>query len=93
MNEMLLQISKLDFCVQDATLFLDTHPNDKEALNYYLEATSRLNKLKKNYLNDGGVLTNRDGVNIDKYINEPFPWMKGENVCGYMKNACNIPLM
>ncbi|MFQ9071886.1 MAG: spore coat protein CotJB [Faecalibacillus faecis] len=33
MDDTLLQISKLDFCIQDVTLFLDTHPNDQEAKN------------------------------------------------------------
>ena len=31
--------------------------------------------------------------NIENYINEPFPWMKGGSTCGCMKSACNIPLM
>ena len=37
MDDTLLQISKLDFCIQDVTLFLDTHPDDQEAKKYYNE--------------------------------------------------------
>ena len=37
MNETLMQISKLDFCIQEVTLFLDTHPDDQEAMKYYIE--------------------------------------------------------
>ena len=37
MDDTLLQISNLDFCIQDVTLFLDTHPNDQEAKKYYKE--------------------------------------------------------
>lgn len=50
-------------------------------------------KMKETYLKNGGALTNRDGKNIENYINEPFPWMKGGSTCGCMKSACNIPLM
>lgn len=93
MDDTLLQISKLDFCIQDVTLFLDTHPHDQEAIKYYKEGMKHLLKMKETYLKNGGALTNRDGKNIENYINEPFPWMKGGSTCGCMKNTCNIPLM
>ncbi len=92
-DDTLLQISKLDFCIQDVTLFLDTHPDDQEAKKYYKEGMKHLLKMKETYLKNGGALTNRDGKNIENYINEPFPWMKGGSTCGCMKSACNIPLM
>ena len=81
MNETLMQISKLDFCIQEVTLFLDTHPDDQEAMKYYNEGMKRLLKMKETYLKNGGALTNRDGKNLKNYINEPFPWMKGESTC------------
>ena len=90
MDDMLLQISKLDFCIQDVTLFLDTHPESKEAMCYYKEGMRHLNCMKNNFLKNGGVLTNRDGVNLNSYINQPFPWVKGGCSCGCMKNACNF---
>ena len=60
---------------------------------HYYEGMKRLLKMKETYLKNGGALTNRDGKNLKNYINEPFPWMKGESTCGCTKNACNIPLM
>ena len=101
MDDTLLQISKLDFCIQDVTLTSevlaksigDTHPDDQEAKKYYKEGMKHLLKMKETYLKNGGALTNRDGKNIENYINEPFPWMKGGSTCGCMKSACNIPLM
>ena len=60
---------------------------------YYKEGMKHLLKMKETYLKNGGALTNRDGKNIENYINEPFPWMKGGSTCGCMKSACNIPLM
>lgn len=50
MDDTLLQISKLDFCIQDVTLFLDTHPDDQEAKNYYKEGMKHLLKMKETYL-------------------------------------------
>ena len=61
-----MQISKLDFCIQEATLFLDTHPDDQEAMKYYDEGMKRLLKMKETYLKNGGALTNRDGKNYQK---------------------------
>ena len=56
MDDTLLQISKLDFCIQDVTLFLDTHPNDQEAKKYYKEGMKHLLKMKETYLKNGGAL-------------------------------------
>ena len=42
-----MHISQLDFCIQDVALFLDTHPNDKEALNYFNEARENRKKRYK----------------------------------------------
>jgi len=46
-DDTLLQISKLDFCIQDVTLFLDTHPDDQEAKKYYKEGMKHLLKMKE----------------------------------------------
>lgn len=88
-NDLLMQIMMLDFAVQDSALFLDTHPNDKEALNYFNEATTRLRNAKREYQRQGHTLVNRE---IDAYQNDyltaPWPWV-GDNKCGCMKNVCN----
>ena len=89
-DDLLMQIMMLDFAVQDSALFLDTHPNDKEALNYFNEATTRLRNAKREYQRRGHALVNRE---IDAYQNDyltaPWPWV-GDNKCGCMKNDCNI---
>lgn len=90
MNDLLMRIMMLDFAVQDASLFLDTHPNDSEALRYFNEATSRLNDARRDYSRQKNVLNNRE---VDAYRNgyicQPWPWV-GEESCGYTKNDCNI---
>ncbi len=47
-DDLLMQIMMLDFAVQDSALFIDTHPCDKEAMNYFNEAATRLKAAKKN---------------------------------------------
>ncbi|WP_455684114.1 spore coat protein CotJB [Thomasclavelia sp.] len=89
-NELLTQIMMLDFAVQDASLFLDTHPCDEEAMKYFNEATTRLKNAKKEYQRQGNVLVNREiDAYQNGYLNAPWPW-EGDRKCGCMKNACNI---
>ena len=59
-----MQISKLDFCIQEVTLFLDTHPDDQEAMKYYNEGMKRLLKMKETYLKNGGALTNSQATSM-----------------------------
>lgn len=74
-NEMLMQIMMLDFAVQDAALFLDTHQKDQEAYRYLKEANQRLNALKAQYTKQYGPLTNRsDEPNSYTYAKGPWPW-------------------
>ena len=47
MNDLLMNVMMLDFAVQDAALFIDTHPNDEEAMHYFHEASTRLNEASK----------------------------------------------
>lgn len=38
-NEMLRELQELDFAIQEAVLFLDTHPQNEVALSYYRYVT------------------------------------------------------
>ena len=55
-DDLLMQIMMLDFAVQDSALFIDTHPCDKEAMNYFNEAATRLKAAKKEYQKQGHAL-------------------------------------
>ena len=84
------QIMKYDFAVQEATLFLDTHPNDKEAFCYYKECNNMLTQAKEMYARNYGALNNRSSYgNCYDYINAPWPWEVNAS-CGCMKNDCNF---
>ena len=89
-DDLLMQIMMLDFAVQDSALFIDTHPCDKEAMNYFNEAATRLKAAKKEYQKQGHALVNREvGAYQNDYLSAPWPWV-GDHKCGCTKNVCNI---
>ena len=42
-------IMMLGFCAVDMMLYLDTHPDDEEALNYFNQCTALYNAAKQSY--------------------------------------------
>ena len=48
-NALLKQLSALDFYAVDLHLFLDPHPNDREALAKFNEVVSEADVLRKEY--------------------------------------------
>lgn len=69
-------IDQVSFAMDDVILYLDTHTDDRKALNYY----ERLRTLRKEavdtYTNHFGPLTMRD-VKTDQYWTwacQPWPW-------------------
>lgn len=87
---MLRDIMMFDFAVQDSALFLDTHPGDQNAFQYYKEANERLDKAQKAYAKNFGSLNNRVvSGNTYNYVNAPWPW-EGDKSCGCMKKDCNF---
>ena len=80
-DDLLMQIMMLDFAVQDSALFIDTHPCDKEAMNYFNEAATRLKAAKKEYQKQGHALVNREvGAYQNDYLSAPWPWV-GDHKC------------
>ena len=74
-NEMLRELQELDFAIQEAVLFLDTHPQNEVALSYYRYVTGLRRTAAEAYNRVCGPLTNRDsrGRRWD-WINSPWPW-------------------
>lgn len=77
----LRKIQEYDFACIEANLFLDTHPDDKEALDYF----KKVNKLRLEaydvYSKMFGPLF-ADGVVSDEkwtWIDNPWPWERGAN--------------
>ncbi len=69
-----------DFCIQELTLYLDTHPEDRTAaylLNKHLEMRDDLKAAVENKM---GPLTNYDHNTKDwRWVKGPWPWEREAN--------------
>ena len=78
---LLQNINKVSFAVDDILLYLDTHPRDQEALDYFYEHNKKRNQLLKEYAKYYGPLTVDTSVpscsDRWNWINEPWPWQEG----------------
>lgn len=77
-NRLLQKIYESSFAACDILLYLDTHPCDEKALEYYDERISERKKALIEYAQNYGPLT-MDTVmeNCDgswKWMEQPFPW-------------------
>ena len=80
-QQMLKWVDMLSFAVQEANLYLDTHPSDQAALAYFKE----YNQLRCQALNDYAALYGpltiepaRGGSGKWEWVNRPWPW-EGED--------------
>ncbi len=70
------ELMSLCFVVQELGLYLDTHPEDREALRFYTEYAALLKQGEETFTARYGPLrqvqvTLEDGYN---WINDPWPW-------------------
>lgn len=71
----LYNVMEYSFAINDLNLYLDTHPNDKEALSYLEYLINEEDKYKKEYLNKYGPLDICDTEgNTYNWIENPWPW-------------------
>jgi len=69
-------IYQVDFAVDDIVLYLDTHPCDQKAIDYYCEYKILRDKAVKEYTENFGPITN-EYVCVDNYwtwTQGPWPW-------------------
>ena len=70
-EEMLTNISEYSFMAHDLNLYLDIYPNNKEALEKFIQYRNKTNELITKYERKYGPLTISGDVNI----NTPFNWV------------------
>ena len=76
-NDMLCQLMALNFSLIDLNLYLDTHPDDAEAIEAYKDLEKEFNSLKKEYEKSYGQLTPGTIKNDQwTWISDPWPWEK-----------------
>lgn len=75
------ELQALGFAVQELALYLDTHPEDKEALTLYRGYQKLLSEGSQTYAQKYGPMTHGTPVDHTGYtwINDPWPWEYAAN--------------
>lgn len=75
-TELLELISSINFALLDTVLFLDTHPTNQNALNYYNQYLKLSKQAMNEYTRYFGPLTSYDVKEDNEWtwINRPWPW-------------------
>ena len=76
-KEMINKIRSLSFAIVELAEYLDTHPDDKKALALHREYANALHELKEEYQKIYGPLTFDFPCNKWRWIEEPWPWERG----------------
>lgn len=74
-EELMREIHALSFAITEAQLFLDTHPECRDALMYFKDLGGKLDVLMTEYQNKYGPLF-ADMTVGDKWtwVDGPWPW-------------------
>lgn len=69
-------IYEIGFSLDDTILYLDTHPKDREALDYYHRLCKEYKELVKIFTMNYGPLMANDVIseNYFTWVNRPMPW-------------------
>jgi len=64
------------FCLRELNLYLDTHPNDEQAIREFKVCRDEYIKHRDEYVASGGVWDITDGVKDNSFIwiDGPWPW-------------------
>ncbi len=71
------EIQAFDFVIVELNLYLDTHPNDYDAIQQFNENTEKSMKLKVNFEQKFGPLMNFGRSYSDypfMWVDTPWPW-------------------
>lgn len=75
---LLREIQLCTFLLVEANLYLDTHPEDQEALKFYEKHSKRLKELRGEYEEKfGPIAKGEDGRIRWAWGDEPWPWQMG----------------
>ncbi len=80
-GSLLQYITEISFAVYDTLLYLDTHPEDQQALAYYQDMDQKRREALAEYGKQYGSLTADCPAAAScgrwQWINEPWPWEGG----------------
>lgn len=84
--EFLKQITAVNFVLEDLSLYLNTHPMDREALVKYNSCVAQANALRQTYERCYGMISEHSSQSPYpwQWICEPWPWEYEANfkLCG-----------
>ena len=72
-GNLLLKIYQYDFALNDLSLYLDLHPEDKDVYKVFKRYTEELDNLVKKYEHEYGPME-LDNSNYNDYLWEEGPW-------------------
>lgn len=75
--QLLGEIQAIDFVLVELTLYLDTHPNDMQALQQFNQAAAQSKQLKQVFESKFGMLQQYGGSFADanwSWGTAPWPW-------------------
>ncbi len=77
-QRLLKRLQVCEFTLDDVRLYLDSHPCDHAALEYYKKHLEMRNKAYQDYIEKFGPLMANDCINTEKWtwVEEPWPWEK-----------------
>lgn len=81
-DEILNNLTVLDFMAVDLHLYLDTHPEDEEAIEKYNEIIRKADAVRYEYESKFGPLCSFRSMsdkNSFKWIDSPWPWQSSFN--------------
>ena len=75
----LAELMALDFVCQELALYLDTHPDDKEAFKSWKSFTALAKEGRKRYVQMYGPIRRSDTAQFDSWVwpEDPWPWHAG----------------
>ncbi len=79
-DKLLKELTELDFMATDLQLYLDTHPNDMNALEKFNFISNESKKAKAQYEKKYGPLTSSsESFQKWDWVNDPWPWQPKAN--------------
>ena len=86
--KLLRRLQELSFALVETHLYLDTHPTNRAALDYYRTTKSEYDRLSAEYEMKAPILPLvRDEDSDWRWVREPWPWELGFPESGEAKAA------
>ncbi len=74
-SKLLRMVQTYNFAALEAGLFLDTHPQNREAFEYFQKMNNAYRKLRDEFVHKYGPLQQTDELGVEwNWVDDPWPW-------------------